>query len=81
LTRPGTARLLVIVSDGKFKDPHPTLGQQRLDRLTTTGCAVLWLAPDQHATVLDGAHRLTLTDPAQTADTIGAAATRVLRSA
>jgi hypothetical protein len=81
LSRPGAARLLVIVSDGKFKDPHPTLGQQRLDRLTTAGCAVLWLAPDRHATVLDGAHRLTLADPAQTADTIGAAATRALRNA
>ncbi|WP_433236021.1 VWA domain-containing protein [Actinomadura nitritigenes] len=81
LTRPGAARLLVVVSDGKFKDPHPTLGQQRLDRLTAAGCAVLWLAPDRHATVLNGAHHVTLTDPARTADTIGAAATQALRNA
>ncbi|MWA02766.1 VWA domain-containing protein [Actinomadura sp. LD22] len=81
LTRPGAARLLVVVSDGRFKDPHPTLGQQRLDRLTASGCAVLWLAPHSHATVLNGAHPITLTDPAQTADTIGAAATRALRNA
>jgi hypothetical protein len=80
LTRPGAARLLVIVSDGRFKDDHPALGQKRLDRLTASGCAVLWLAPDQHATVMRGAHRLTLTDPAQTAETIGTAATRALRS-
>jgi hypothetical protein len=82
LTRPGAARLLlVIVSDGKFKDPHPTLGQQRLDRLTTAGCAVLWLAPHRHATVLNGAHPVILTYPARTADTISAAATRALRNA
>ncbi|MEU9018657.1 VWA domain-containing protein [Actinomadura sp. NPDC048394] len=81
LTRPGAARLLVIVSDGRFKDPHPTLGQQRLDRLTASGCAVLWLAPHRHATVLNGAHPITLTDPAQTADTIGAAAIHALRNA
>lgn len=81
LTRPGAARLLVVVSDGKFKDPHPTLGQQRIDRLTASGCAVLWLAPDRHAIVLDGAHRVTLTDPARTADTIGAAAIHALRDA
>lgn len=30
-------------------------------------------APHQHATVLDGAHDGTLTDPTRTADTIGAA--------
>ncbi|MWA07392.1 VWA domain-containing protein [Actinomadura sp. LD22] len=81
LSRPGAARLLVVVSDGKFKDPHPTLGQKRLDRLTASGCAVLWLAPHDRATVLNGAHRVILTDPTQAADTIGAAATRALRNA
>jgi hypothetical protein len=81
LTRPGAARLLVIVSDGQFKDDHPTLGQKRLDRLTASGCAVLWLAPHQYATVMRGAHHVTLTDPARTADTIGAAATHALRNA
>ncbi|NEA28820.1 vWA domain-containing protein, partial [Actinomadura bangladeshensis] len=81
LTRPGAARLLVIVSDGKFKKDQPKDGQKRLDRLTASGCAVLWLALTDDARVMNGAHPITLTDPAAAADAIGAAAARALRNA
>ncbi|MFI0411195.1 hypothetical protein [Actinomadura sp. 3N508] len=81
LTRPGAARLLVIVSDGLFKDDQPTEGQQRIDRLTATGCAVLWLSLSARTRPMNGAHLVTLTNPATAADTIGTAAVRALRTA
>jgi hypothetical protein len=46
LSRPGAARLLVIISDGHFRDIPRHDAQQRLDRLRTTGCGVLWLTTD-----------------------------------
>ncbi|MFV2179788.1 VWA domain-containing protein, partial [Actinomadura sp. LOL_011] len=79
LTRPGAARLLVVVSDGIFKRDQPAEGQKRIDRLTAAGCAVLWLAPSEDDRPMDGAHVAVLPDPAQAADTIGAAAARALR--
>ncbi len=79
LTLPGATRLLVIVSDGQFKDNQRPDGQRRLDRLRAHGCAVLWIAPDNpNATPLTASHTITLTDPAQTADLIARAATRAL---
>ncbi|MFI6098195.1 hypothetical protein ACIA8G_21755 [Lentzea sp. NPDC051213] len=65
LSRPGAARLLVIVSDGKFrKEPHAN-GQKRVDRLRATGCAVLWLSTGDTDTPLDGVtvHRLVVHNP------------------
>ncbi|GLY86051.1 VWA domain-containing protein [Actinoallomurus iriomotensis] len=79
LTRPEAARLLVVVSDGIFFEEERTGGQQRITRLTRHGCAVLWLALDT-AVPMDGAHLITLTNPAETADIIGRAATRALRT-
>ncbi|GGU89713.1 hypothetical protein GCM10010182_00130 [Actinomadura cremea] len=81
LTRPGAARLLVVVSDGVFKGKQPADGQKRIDRLTAAGCAVLWLAPSEDDDPMDGAHVAVLPDPAQAADTIGTAAARALRNA
>jgi hypothetical protein len=78
LTRPGTARLLVIVSDGVFYDEEIAGGQQRITRLTRAGCGVLWLGPAETTRPMDGAHLVTLTDPTQTATTIGQAAVRAL---
>ncbi|MCO5999766.1 VWA domain-containing protein [Actinoallomurus sp. WRP9H-5] len=78
LARPGAARLLVIVSDGVFRAEELTDGQQRITRLTRTGCAVLWLTPDTTHYPMHGAHTVTLTDPAETAATIGRAAARAL---
>ena len=46
LSRPGAARLLVIVSDGQYTDTECRDGQQRITRLAATGCGILWLAPD-----------------------------------
>jgi hypothetical protein len=78
LTRPGAIRLLVIVSDGFFEDHQRQIGQQRITRLTGTGCAVLWLALGTTVAPMNGTHLVTLTDPADAATTIGKAATRAL---
>ncbi|WP_141578750.1 hypothetical protein [Actinomadura sp. WMMA1423] len=81
LTRTGAARLLVIVSDGIFKDDQREEGQKRIDRLTAAGCGVLWLSMSGRTKPMRGAHLVTLTDPAAAADAIGAAAARALRTA
>jgi VWA domain containing CoxE-like protein len=80
LSRPGAARLLVIVSDGQYFAPGERRdGQQRITRLAACGCGILWLAPDTPwAQPMDHARALTLTDPAATADAIARAATRAL---
>ncbi|MGH9061360.1 MAG: hypothetical protein ACRDZY_17870, partial [Acidimicrobiales bacterium] len=80
LSRPGAARLLVIISDGHFREDPRREGQQRLDRLRATGCGVLWLSTDTTDTPLDGVTVHLLTDPAATAHTIGHAATTALRA-
>ncbi|MGH8917947.1 MAG: hypothetical protein ACRD0H_06340, partial [Actinomycetes bacterium] len=80
LSRPGAARLLVIISDGHFREDPRLQGQQRLDRLRATGCGVLWLSTDTTDTPLDGVTVHLLTDPAATAHTIGHAATTALRA-
>ncbi|WP_395111307.1 hypothetical protein [Actinomadura sp. SCN-SB] len=81
LSRPGAARLLVVVSDGIFTAEQRRTGQQRIDRLTAAGCAVLWLALSGRVNPMDGPHLVTLTDPAGAVSAIGAAATRALRHA
>lgn len=81
LSRPGAARLLVIVSDGEFRTDPLRDGQLRIDRLRAAGCGVLWLAPDVFwSKPLDGATVHTLTDPTTTAQAIGRAATAALRA-
>lgn len=85
LAQPGAARLLVIVSDGHFRDTPRRDGQHRVDRLRAAGCAVLWLAPTTpHGwpsnEPLEGATVHTLADPAATAQAIGRAATAALRA-
>lgn len=79
LSRPGAARLLVIISDGHFREGPRLQGQQRLDRLRATGCGLLWLSTDATDTPLDGVTVHLLTDPVATAQTIGHAATAALR--
>jgi hypothetical protein len=79
LTRPDAARLLVIVSDGHFRQPELVGGTERITRLIKHGCAVLWLALDE-AHPIGGAHLVTLTTPADAANVIGRAATRALRT-
>jgi hypothetical protein len=46
LSRPGAARLLVIVSDGHYTPGECRDGQQRITRLAAYGCGILWLTPD-----------------------------------
>ncbi|WP_245667660.1 VWA domain-containing protein [Actinomadura macra] len=81
LTRTGAGRLLVIVSDGIFRDDQLKEGQKRIDRLTIAGCAVLWLALSGDVTAMNGTHLVTLTDPAAAADAIATAAIHAIRSA
>src|SRR5205823_6555532 len=71
------ARLLVVVSDGEFTDAEKVAGQQRLNRLLSTGCALLWLAPPD-STPLTGGQQITLTDPARSGQLIARAATAAL---
>jgi hypothetical protein len=82
LSRPGAARLLVIISDGQYKDTQHADGQARITRLAATGCGILWLAPDQPGNQpMTGARVITLADPAATTTAIATAATRALHSA
>jgi hypothetical protein len=81
LSRPDAARLLVIISDGCFEDDTKIPGQKMLDRLRASGCAVLWLEPDEPGNEpMCGATVHTLTDPTTTARAIGQAATAALRA-
>ncbi|MFI7467461.1 vWA domain-containing protein [Nonomuraea sp. NPDC049646] len=81
LDQPGAARLLVIISDGKYATWEREPAQKEVTRLIKSGCAVLWLALGEGATPFDGAQLVTLTDPAQAATAIGQGAIRALRAA
>ncbi len=80
LSRPGAARLVVIVSDGKYCSDPRRDGQKKLDRLRASGCAVLWLTTSDTDTPLAGATVHVLTDPTTAARAIGHAATTALRA-
>ena len=80
LSRPGAARLLVIVSDGDYRYQPRIDGQRKLDRLRASGCAVLWLTTSTSDTPLAGSTVHVLTNPAATARAIGHAATAALRA-
>lgn len=82
LSHPENTRLLVIISDGCFRPVVRAAAQQRLNRLRTSGCAVLWLAPDNlWADPLTGAIVHPLTDPTATAAAIARAAVTAVRTA
>jgi hypothetical protein len=81
LSQPGAARLLVIVSDGFVPALLRRNTQCLVDRLRTTGCAVLWIAPHDYGEPLTGATVHVMTDPTTTAQAIGRAATAALRAA
>jgi hypothetical protein len=80
LSRSGAARLLVIVSDGRFRPGPRHIGQKRIDALRASGCGVLWLATHDSDTPLDGVTVHVMTDPATTAQAVGRAATTALRA-
>jgi hypothetical protein len=81
LSRPGTARLLVIVSDTAYTDEEIEGGQRRITRLARAGCGILILRPrdgfrpDHEWT---GCQVIEIADPADTIDAIARAATRAL---
>ncbi len=81
LSRPGTARLLVIVSDTAYTDEEIEGGQRRITRLHLADCGILILRP-KHGFRPD--HEWTdrqvidIEDPADTIDAIARAATRAL---
>jgi hypothetical protein len=83
LSRPGTARLLAIVSDTYHTEPEIAGGQRRITRLAKTGCGVIILRPDDpfpwdEPYEWKDAQVITLTDPADTIEVIARAATRAL---
>ncbi|MFD8497309.1 VWA domain-containing protein [Amycolatopsis sp. NPDC059657] len=80
LSRPGAARLLVIVSDGHYDRDERRAGRKQVDRLRASGCAVLWLTTDDRDDPFDGVTVHKLTNPTATARAIGHAATTALRT-
>ena len=79
LSRPGAARLLVIVSDGVFGADRRTAADRRLTALRGTGCAVLHVSANgQTALPLAGAEHVAVGDPSDAGAVIGAAAVRAL---
>jgi hypothetical protein len=83
LSRPGTARLLAIVSDCRFRPGQATAARQRITRLAAAGCGVLILQPadtwpGEDTGAWPGAQVITITDPAATIGLIARAATRAL---
>ena len=81
LTRPGAARLLVIVSDGNFTHDELITGQQRITRLRAAGCAVLWIAFNTYSAPMPATTALILDDPATATHAIARAATAALSHA
>jgi hypothetical protein len=76
------ARLLVIVSDGILVVPGEEAdGQKAISRLGRAGVGVLWLDHDGRARVMDGAIRVPLPSPADTAAVIARAAEAALSAA
>jgi len=66
LSRPGATRILVIVSDGRYKGTQHADGQKLITRLVASGCLVIWIAPSDTANTMTGAKVVILDDPAAT---------------
>ncbi|WP_428962241.1 VWA domain-containing protein [Micromonospora fluostatini] len=82
LSTPGTARLLVVVSDGHYVDTDEA--QATVNRLHHTGCAVLWLAPANDRwppQAYDHTTAITVDDPTTCITLIGHAAINALTQA
>jgi len=81
LSRPGTARLLALVTDTNYGRTETQAAQQRITRLHRSGCGVIILRPQESYL---GSHEWTdcqvieTSDPAGTIDAIARAATRAL---
>jgi hypothetical protein len=83
LAKPGAARLLVIVSDGKFLTGEDTEARKRTKRLVSNGCAVLQITTTDQKTTkqIPGATRVRVANAAAAGDAIGAAAVKALATA
>ena len=81
LARPGATRILVIVSDGRYKGTQHADGQKLITRLAASGCLVIWIAPSDTANTMAGARVVILADPAATSAAIARAVTASARTA
>jgi hypothetical protein len=81
LSRPGSTRILVIVSDGRYKGTQHADGQKLITRLAASGCLVIWIAPDDTANTMTGARVVILADPAATSQAVARAVTASARTA
>ncbi|MEE4544052.1 hypothetical protein V2S66_19000 [Streptomyces sp. V4-01] len=79
LSRPGTGRLLVIVTDAIYTPDETTRALTRIKRLTTAGCAVLQLTLTKNSRHLPGTTPLHLPRPASAPAAIAKAATDAIR--
>ncbi|MCX4531057.1 hypothetical protein [Streptomyces sp. NBC_01669] len=79
LTRPGTGRLLVIVTDARYGSDETAAAVTRVKQLTTAGCAVLQLTLTAESHHLPGTTLLHLPQPSSAPVAIAKAATDAIR--
>ncbi|NEB09781.1 hypothetical protein G3I32_13060 [Streptomyces coelicoflavus] len=79
LSRPGTGRLLVIVTDAIYTPDETSEAVTRVKRLTTAGCAVLQLTLTAKSRHLPGTTLLHLPQPSSAPAAIATAATDAIR--
>ncbi|MFF5336895.1 hypothetical protein [Streptomyces sp. NPDC013181] len=79
LSRPGTGRLLVIVTDAQYRSDETAQAVTRVKQLTTAGCAVLQLTLTPKSRHLPGTTLLHLPQPSSAPAAIAAAATDAIR--
>ncbi|MCL2728404.1 MAG: VWA domain-containing protein [Actinomycetia bacterium] len=79
LSRPGTGRLLVIVTDAQYTSDETAQAVTRIKRLTTAGCAVLQLTLSATSLHLPGTTPLHLPRPSSAPAAIAKAATDAIR--
>lgn len=79
LSRPGTGRLLVVVTDAKYTGGETANAVTRIKRLTAAGCAVLQLTVTDKSRHLPGTTLLHLPRPAAAPAAIAKAATDAIR--
>ncbi|HET9974176.1 MAG TPA: VWA domain-containing protein [Streptosporangiaceae bacterium] len=81
LAQPGATRILVIVSDGRYKGTQHADGQKLVARLAASGCLVIWIAPSDTANTMAGARVVILDGPAATSAAVARAVTASARTA
>ncbi|MET8981677.1 hypothetical protein ABZX85_39395 [Streptomyces sp. NPDC004539] len=79
LSRPGTGRLLVIVTDAQYTLDETAQAVTRIKRLATAGCAVLQLTLTKNSLHLPGTTLLHLPQPSSAPAAIAKAATEAIR--